>query len=65
MHASHGASVCGPRKRYNFILKRLFVTRFALIPCRAPHETSENIYTDLADAMEKQSLSGAGCDVKQ
>ena len=44
VHASRGSSVCSPHKRYNFILKRPFFTRFAWIPCRAPHETSENIH---------------------
>ena len=32
---------------------------------RAPCETSENIDTDLADVMDKQSLWGIGHDVKQ
>ena len=53
MHASCGTSVRGSHKCYNFILKRLFFTRFASIPCRAPRETSKNIDTALADAMDK------------
>ena len=44
------------RKRYNFFLNVCFFTRFALIPCRVPCETSENIDTDLADAMDRHSL---------
>jgi len=48
--------VRGPRKRYNFILKRPFFTRFALILCRAPRETSKNINTDLAGDMDKATL---------
>ena len=38
-----------------------FFYRFALTPCGAPHETSENIDTDLGDAMDRQSLWGTGC----
>ena len=43
----------------------IFFTRFALIPCRAPCETSENIDTDLADIMDRQSLWGTGREVLQ
>ena len=65
VHASRGASVRGPFKCYNFILKCPFFTTFALIPWRAPRETSENKDTDLANAMEMQSLWRTGCEVKQ
>ena len=58
MHVSRGTSVQGLHKLYNFILKRLFVTRFALIPWRAPRKTSKNIDIDLADAMDRQPLWG-------
>ena len=46
-----------------FFFRRLFFFfyRFALTPCRAPRETSENIDTDLGDAMDRQSLWGIGC----
>ena len=60
MHVSPGTSVGGPRKRYHGVFSDVrfffFFTRFALTPCRAPRETSENIDTDLGDAMDGQSL---------
>ena len=65
MHVSHGTLVRDPRKRYNFILKRLFFTRFALIPWRARRETCKNIDTDLADALDKQSLWETEHEVEQ
>ena len=33
-----------------------FLTRFALIPCRATRKTSDKKDADLADAMDRQSL---------
>ena len=66
VHVSHGTSVRGPCKRYNFILKRLvFFTRFALISRRAHRETSDNIDTDLANPMDRESLWGTGHEVWQ
>ena len=56
---------CGMRKRYNYILKRPFFTRFAVLPYTLPQETSENIGTDLAEAMNEKSLWGTGREVKQ
>ena len=62
-HVVHRFEVCA--NVITFVLKRPFFTRFALIPCRALCETSENIDTDMADAMDRQSLWETGHDVKQ
>ena len=35
-----------------------FLTRFALIPCRALRKTSADIDTNMADAMDRQALRG-------
>ena len=35
------------------LFENVFFTRFALIPWRALRETTENIDTDLADAMDR------------
>ena len=43
-----------------FFFKHRFFTRFALIPCSASRETSENVDTDLAYAMDRQSLWRTG-----
>jgi len=48
-----------------FNVRFFFITRFALIPRGAHRETSENIDTDLADALDRQSLWGTECEVLQ
>ena len=63
VHMSRGATVRGPCKHNNFILKRPFFTRFALSHHGAHRKISENIDIDLADAMDRQSLWGTGREV--